>query len=360
MARRPEVRAKNGYWYSEAGGSPRYYGKVEETPQEVARAALWAFLAGKEESRPVGRQRHLRMSLATLRTKFLEWVGRHRAAKNHLERTRHINRFVEFVGEAKPADSIDSKAIDAFTSWMASQSYSLDYQGKHLTSIKAMFRRAVRQGWIRPCDPFARVEPIHLPPKSLSEGDLPTAEEVAKLFNAGDSFDHMGDLLRLYHATGARSYELIRARVGDYDRRASAIVLREHKTARKTGKVRTIHLSGEAVEILEKHLDGKTTAEPIFQRPSGGAYTSVNLAERFQSVRGRAGVRSSITVYSFRHLWISECLMAGLDVLLIARMAGTSVKMIEQVYGRFRTSTFQDAHARLEALRTAKPEAAAG
>jgi hypothetical protein len=48
-------------------------------------------------------------------------------------------------------------------------------------------------------------------------------------------------------------------------------------------------------------------------------------------------------IYFFRHLWISEMLMAGVDVLLVARMAGTSVAMNERVYGHFRNQSYQDA-----------------
>jgi integrase len=81
------------------------------------------------------------------------------------------------------------------------------------------------------------------------------------------------------------------------------------------------------------------------------AWDRNRLAARFRSVRRLAGVRESITIYSFRHLWISEMLMAGVDALLVARMAGTSVAMIEQVYGHFRSQTFQDAQARLDADR---------
>jgi integrase len=65
-------------------------------------------------------------------------------------------------------------------------------------------------------------------------------------------------------------------------------------------------------------------------------------------VRRRAVVRFVITIYSFRHLWISEMLMAGVDVLLVARIAGTSVAMIERVYGHFRNQSYQDAQAKLD------------
>jgi hypothetical protein len=35
-------------------------------------------------------------------------------------------------------------------------------------------------------------------------------------------------------------------------------------------------------------------------------------------------------------------------VLLVARMAGTSVTMVERVHGNFRNQSYQDAHARLD------------
>ena len=80
----------------------------------------------------------------------------------------------------------------------------------------------------------------------------------------------------------------------------------------------------------------------------------MNIAERFQTVRNRAGIHSTITIYFFRHLWISEMLMAGVDVLLVARMAGTSVAMIERVYGHFRNQSYQEAQARLDRERATR------
>ncbi|MGB0070558.1 MAG: hypothetical protein WBQ11_21250 [Isosphaeraceae bacterium] len=80
----------------------------------------------------------------------------------------------------------------------------------------------------------------------------------------------------------------------------------------------------------------------------------MNIAERFQTVRNRTGIRSTITIYSFGHLWISEMLMAGVDVLMVARMAGTSVAMIERVYGHFRNQSYQVAQARLDRERATR------
>jgi site-specific recombinase XerD len=92
----------------------------------------------------------------------------------------------------------------------------------------------------------------------------------------------------------------------------------------------------------------------VFHRQSGGPYSGGNIAERFQTVRRRSGVRISITIYSFRHVWISEMLMAGVDVLLVAGMTGTSMAMIERVYGHFRNQSYQDAQTKLDRERATR------
>jgi len=65
-------------------------------------------------------------------------------------------------------------------------------------------------------------------------------------------------------------------------------------------------------------------------------------------------VRSTITIDSGRNLWISVILMAGVDVLLVARMAGTAVAMIERIYGHFRNQSYQETQARLDWERPAR------
>ncbi len=166
----------------------------------------------------------------------------------------------------------------------------------------------------------------------------------------------MGDMIRLYHATGARTHELIAVRAGDFQRVTRQIVLGHHKRTHtlKEPRPRQVYLNETAFGIMVRRCEGLPPDAYVFTRPSGGAYSSVNIDERFQTVRNRAGIRSTITLYSFRHLWISEMLMAGVDVLLVARMAGTSVAMIERVYGHFRNQSYQDAQARLDRERATR------
>ena len=52
--------------------------------------------------------------------------------------------------------------------------------------------------------------------------------------------------------------------------------------------------------------------------------------------------------YTLRHTAISELVMAGVDSVLIARVAGTSVQMISEHYAHLR---HEDTRARLDAVR---------
>jgi integrase len=89
------------------------------------------------------------------------------------------------------------------------------------------------------------------------------------------------------------------------------------------------------------------------RRPWSGSL----LPKRFERIKeaakvlGIGTVRDEITIYNFRDLWISEMLMAGNDVSTVARMAGTSIAMIEHVYGHFRNDHLQEAQGRLDEAR---------
>jgi hypothetical protein len=46
--------------------------------------------------------------------------------------------------------------------------------------------------------------------------------------------------------------------------------------------------------------------------------------------------------------------MSGVDIVTAAKMAGTSVRMIESVYGHFRTDHYAEAQRRLDLARQAR------
>ena len=139
-------------------------------------------------------------------------------------------------------------------------------------------------------------------------------------------------MLRCYHGTGARTYELCDLQVGDFQPRSRQVVLAKHKTFYSMAKprARQISLTDGAYAVLERLCHGRGREEPVFWRHNvGKPWTPHEVAERFLKVRRLAGVRDSLTVYSLRHLFISQLLQAGVDVFRIAKMSGNSVDVIE-------------------------------
>lgn len=382
--RNPGVRAKGGYWYSEAGGKARRFGRVDEVSRPEATSRLWKALAedAGSDRKSEAEVRDLRsdptiltqtqragdrstppVSLGvsnpqpqgptweTLSDAYLDWIEAHRSDALHREAKRHLGRWCERFGE-RPVADIQAGDLEAFRERLLDEGHARMYVLKHATTIKSMVNRGVRLGMLpKGFRPFEGIEGLRIEPKALLESDLPTAGEVQKLFAHAKA--EFGSMLRVYYHTGARTHELIEARVGDYQPKARTLVLSKHKRSHtlREYRPRIIHLNDEACSIVEARCEGRSPDAILFPNRAGKPFTSCLLGDMFARLRSKAGVRESITIYSLRHLWISEMLMAGHDALLVARMAGTSVKMIEQVYGHFRHQALADAQATLDRAR---------
>lgn len=387
MGREAKLREKNGYWYTAANGG-QYFGRRDEVSYAEARKAFLAFLSAKqaEKSEP--------LTVASLCRLFVAWLKTHRSERTLEERRRHMEFFCNFtVGGVRlgtlSATDITSDDLERMVAMLkegtsdrpAVDPYTAD---KYATSVKACFnwgRKNPSPVSHLPSEfyPFASVEKYKRPTDVISVTKLPTPAEIDALFRfadadlgkylvggkwrkrepknyrTGDSNPYRGfsELLKVYHATGARTSELANSSVGDLHPSSYQIILGEHKRSKtlKVAAARQITLNDEALAIVSRWCDGKRPDQPIFTDPKGRRWTRNRLDLRFKRVRERAGVRSSITIYSFRHLWISESIEAGMDVATVARMAGTSIAMIEKVYGHLRVDHLRKAQAELDAKR---------
>ncbi|WP_337173810.1 tyrosine-type recombinase/integrase [Paludisphaera sp.] len=370
---------KNGHWYSEAGGKPRYFGKIVDTSKAEAMSRLWKALADddkgpdmalsahdpeptpKAESQGapspapasvgVSSQEPQGPTWEALTDAYLSWIEANRSGALHREARRHLGRWNEAHGE-RPVASIRGDDLEAFRETLLAQGHARMYVQKHATTIKACVNRGIRLRLLpKGFKPFDGIEGLRIPPKALLESDLPTAEEVRALI--AHAKPEFGAMLKVYYHTGARTHELIEARAGDYQAKARSLVLTKHKRSStlREYRPRSILLNDEACSIVEARCRGREPGALIFPNRAGNAFTSCLLGDMFARLRSKAGVREHITIYSLMHLWISEMLMAGHDALIVARMAGTSVKMIEQVYGHFRHRALADAQATLDRAR---------
>ena len=410
---RPKLRKKkvkgHEYWFTAAAGSA-YFGKVGEVSYEDARRHF----ADHIKERQATIQTEV-LSVAKLIHYFLEWIEENRSPSTYQTRKRECNCFARFVyGDRRVADIAALEVTgDMLKVWRENlkttpvkgeeqvndkEKRSLDTQT--IIHAETSVRHAFNWGCKYPSPtsylpvtfrPFRGVEKTRPKRKALSESDLLDDAEVDALLDAAtfdvDQFrrwgiekhiakhgrtgmrpckDSFGEMLRVYHATGARTSELAVAKVRDFSSRSHQIVLGTHKTSETetTSTVRAITLGDEALEIVKRRCQGRELDESIFLTAWRKPFTKKTLNTRLHSVRRiavalGAKIRENVTIYDFRHLWISDQMVADTELLTVARMAGTSVAMIERVYGHFRKDHLVQAQRRLDDSRRERRKKAA-
>ncbi len=141
---------------------------------------------------------------------------------------------------------------------------------------------------------FGRLEK----PRAGQRDRVPTAAKTeAILAQASPAFRLMYMALR---QCGARPGELCRTTITDVDRANRIITLKEHKTARKTGKPRRIPIGKKLGELLDQAI-GTRTEGPVFLSPSGRQWKVANLSRTSSRLRDNAGLSRELVLYLARH-----------------------------------------------------------
>lgn len=117
--------------------------------------------------------------------------------------------------------------------------------------------------------------------------------------------------------------------VGDFDKRTSELTIIKDKN----GKPRRIKLPLETARLFGAQAKGKLPAAPLFMRDNGKAWDRNSWKLPISSAAKAAGLPAGATAYTLRHAGITDLVSAGLPILTVAQISGTSVEMIERHYG---------------------------
>ena len=152
------------------------------------------------------------------------------------------------------------------------------------------------------------------------------------------------DLVEAAALTGARSGELVKARRSQFDSRTGSV--------RFTGKTgaRTVPLSPAAIDLFKRLAKGKLPAAHLLTRDDGKPWAHSDWAELVRDAAKKAKLPKGVVLYTLRHSWITEALLAGMATLDVARLTGTSLQMIEQHYGHLVAEAARERLAAVEML----------
>lgn len=148
-----------------------------------------------------------------------------------------------------------------------------------------------------------------------------------------------GSLLNLIKAgllTGGRLSELTNTTVADFNAGQETL-----RVDGKTGE-RHIVLSDASLAFFNEQKQGKLPQAWLLPRDDGSPWDRYFLSKRFREVAKTAKLPAGASFYSLRHWYISQALLAGVDIELLARNVGNSAQIIRKHYHKFLQSDMRD------------------
>jgi integrase len=155
-------------------------------------------------------------------------------------------------------------------------------------------------------------------------------------------------------ATGLRPEEWAALERADVDKRAGVVNVRRTTSdgelvelAKTSVSRRQVPLSKRALDAIPARLDTRL----LFTAPQGGLLNLDNFRWRQWSPAIEAsGVAEPARIYDLRSTFASRALAAGVPVFELAKVMGTSVRMIERHYGTLLDGAGAGIAARLDAF----------
>jgi integrase len=212
----------------------------------------------------------------------------------------------------------------------------MDTANRTLTMIKAALNRAFddddnkipsNAAWIRvkSFEDVGRGRKLYL-----------SIDQTVRLLNGVGAGTALYKLTAGAFTTGARPGELVGAKVGDFDKAARTLTI----NAGKTGE-RTMWLNSEGLALLTQITAGRKLDEPLFLKDDGTPWKS-DWNRPLKKAAKRVGLpigRGGVCLYSARHAHISQALVVAAEdrmpVQMLSENVGTSIKMLEENYGKF-------------------------
>ncbi|WP_423166814.1 integrase arm-type DNA-binding domain-containing protein [Stenotrophomonas maltophilia] len=152
------------------------------------------------------------------------------------------------------------------------------------------------------------------------------------------------DLIECVALTGCRPGDPSLCLRSDYDDRTASVRFRSKDHDRK------IPLSPAATALFDRLAKGKLPKAHLFTQDGKKVWTPSDWSELVRDASARAGLPAGVTLYTLRHCWITDAIVGGMDLLTVAKLAGTSLAMIEKHYGHLVQGAARDKLAQVQFL----------
>ena len=262
-------------------------------------------------------------------------------------RQRSYRTAVEAFGELTLTD------LEQMSSEIAEWAATLPagYRYPIMRTLRQVLNAAVRWKLIRE-NPAKEAGPNPQPPRE----ELAFFQSLADVDTlAGELGERFGAIAVFGVETGLRPSEWAALERRDVDRQAGVVHVRRTvvdgqvkeygKTARSR---RTVPLTARAVAAIDK-LPPRLDTPLLFPASQGGYIDLDNWRRRdWRPALEAAGLELELSPYAMRHTYASFALDARVSIFELARLMGTSVKVIDDTYGHLVRDSLDRVRAALE------------
>lgn len=131
--------------------------------------------------------------------------------------------------------------------------------------------------------------------------------------------------------------------VADFNAKRASV----HVVTDKANAGRDVVLSPEALVLFREQARGKLPAAPLIADDNGSHWTRWQWNGEIKDAAKAAGLPAATCAYTLRHSVITDMLVGGMDSMTVAKMAGTSMAMIEKHYSKLLQAHASEAMAAL-------------
>lgn len=317
MARtpRPWFNRTKRSWYSTVDGKQVSLGVTDPKDEGAAWAALKALVSGAvREALPQAATDPVRPgTVAELVPQFLD----HKRPDVQPRTVFGYGKFLAWLRKHWPDVAVSQLELAAVKRQAAAEPWSDTHRANTLWCVNAFLKWA------------GRADRLPLPPRDSRGADTVIPEELHRRVLA----ETKGDFRALCHflwLTGCRPGEATGLACEAVNWETGSVSLKKHKTRHK-GKLRTLHLSAAALQVLADQALKYDGAGLLFRGLRGRPFSLQAMTMRFQRLSETVGTH--ITSYCYRHTFATRALAAGESDAVVAALLGhASTTMIHKHY----------------------------
>ena len=261
------------------------------------------------------------------------WLEEHESQISQGRFTTVSNWLVAFadslIGQASQVKNIKPSTV---SSWLQKQDWTSGWTERSaLSSIKRVMKWAHNEGLIKK----NQLANMKLKEPKYRTRIISPSEHALMIYSTrkrpgGKQFA----LLLIASHCGARPQQLRMVKPANIHQSGSAWIFQQHKTVEKTNKPLVVYLS-PCLQTLTKILTAhRNTDQPLFMQENGRPWAKDTVSKRFARMRERIGLSDEVVIYSYRHTFATDALIAEIPIATVSTLLGhTDTRMVSRVYG---------------------------